>query len=189
MSRQGSKTEEQELLARIASADEAAMKTLYERYAGPLQYFVRSWLSDVHEAADVMHETMLAVWTNPGSFRSQSSLKSWIFSIARNKAIDRVRASARLVPTEPERFDEAGDEEEGDLSQLVLAMQRSDVVRECIDGLSDTHKRAVHLAFFEELPYADIAEVEECPVGTVKSRILYAKKLIARCVSNKTGRE
>ncbi|MEO0973446.1 MAG: RNA polymerase sigma factor [Pseudomonadota bacterium] len=183
-----SKPEEQELLARIATGDETAMKALYERYASPLQYFVQSWLPDVHEAADVMHEAMLAVWGNAASFRNQSSVKSWVFGIARNKAIDRVRAAVRLVPTEPERFDEETDEV-GDVHQLVLAMQRSQVVRDCIDGLSDTHKRAVHLAFFEDMPYAEIAEVEACPVGTVKSRILYAKQLIARCVSLKTGRD
>ncbi len=186
MSAPKSRSEEVDLLSRIATGDEAAMEQIYERYASALQYFVQSWLPDPHEAADITHETMLAVWTGAASYRSQSSVKSWIFGIARNKAIDRVRASVRLVPTDPEQFDEADTTQ--DLQQLVIAMQNSKVVRECIEGLSDAHRRAVHLAFFEELPYSEIAQIEDCPVGTVKSRILYAKQLIARCVSNKAGR-
>ncbi|MEO0423057.1 MAG: sigma-70 family RNA polymerase sigma factor [Pseudomonadota bacterium] len=171
------------LLARIGAGDEAAMKVIYDRYAGPLRFFVRTWLSDEHEGGDVVHEAMLAVWTQATRFEGRSSAKSWIFGIARNKAIDRVRATSRMVPTEPEHFDDA--DESQDLQHDLEAMQDAAVVRECVEALGEAHRRAVHLAFFEDMAYRDIADVEGCPVGTIKTRILHAKRLIVRCVSLK----
>lgn len=159
------------------------MKAIYDRYAGPLRYFVRTWLSDEHEAGDVIHEAMLAVWTQATRFEGRSSAKSWIFGIARNKAIDRVRSTSRMVPTEPEHFDDA--DESQDLQRDLEAMQDAQVLRACVQALGEAHRRAVHLAFFEDMAYRDIAQVEGCPVGTVKTRILHAKRLILRCVNLK----
>ena len=55
-------------------------------------------------------------------------------------------------------------------------------MRECIARLSDTHRSAIHLAFYGELPYGEIAEIEGVPVGTIKTRILHAKRLLMHCL-------
>ena len=66
-----------------------------------------------------------------------------------------------------------------------MAVAASDAarVRECIGRLSDTHRSAIHLAFWRELPYGEIAEIEGVPVGTVKTRILHAKRLLMHCLA------
>lgn len=167
------------LIEQIAIGDRAAMKALYERYSGSLQRFVLAWLADPHEAADVMQETLLEVWTGAGRYSGLSSVKSWIFGIARNKSIDRSRRQARSINQEadPDVTDDAPTPPEG-----LAALQDAERVRACIETLSAPHKAAIHLAFYEDLSYAEIAELESCPVGTVKTRIMHAKSLLMHCL-------
>lgn len=72
-------------MPRIAAGDKLAMQELYETHSGNLTNFVKNWLYDPTPVADLVHETMMEVWRNAGRFEGRSSLKSWIFSIARNK--------------------------------------------------------------------------------------------------------
>ena len=65
------------------------------------------------------------------------------------------------------------------------ALEDAEAIRDCINSLSPAHQRAVHLCFFEDLSYAEISEIEGCPVGTVKTRIMHAKKLLLRCMMGK----
>ncbi len=176
---------DKDLLARVAAGDKAAMKLIYQRHSGPLFHFIRNWVSDPHEAPDIMHETMLEVWRKAGRFEGRSAVKSWIFSIARNKSIDRNRKSGRLVyqDTDIDIPDDIPDPE-----VLMSSTQDSEALKDCIKGLSDAHRSVIHLAFFQDLPYKTIAEIENCPVGTVKTRMLHAKKLLMKCLVNKLKR-
>ena len=171
------RTGELNLAQKIASGDHMAMKQVYELHSGPLFHFVKNWLADPHEASDIVHETMLEVWKRADRFQGRSSLKSWIFSIARNKSIDKNRKSSRLSYTDevPETVDDNVDPMEAmELSQDAA------LLKDCIANLSETHRRMIHLAFYEDLSYREISEIEDCPVGTVKTRILHAKKLLMR---------
>ena len=168
------------LIARVGAGDKAAMKALYERHSDALYRFIRTRLRDPFEAADVMQEVFLEIWRSAGRFEGRSAPRTWIFGIARNKAIDRVRGSARLVAGDPDPDvpDDAPDPE-------AVAAAASDAarVRDCIRGLSDSHRSAIHLAFYDDRPYSEIAEIEGVPVGTVKTRILHAKRLLMRCLA------
>ena len=79
------------LIRQAALGDKGAMRKIYLLYADPLKGFVHNFLSDPVEAADIVHETMLEVWRNAARFEGRSSVKSWIFGIARNKSVDRTR--------------------------------------------------------------------------------------------------
>ena len=161
------------LMSRIAADDKTAMRDLYEAYSPNLTNFVKNWLYDPTQAADLVHETMLEVWRNAGRFEGRSSLKSWIFSIARNKSIDTNRRGARVTYTDevPETIDSETSQED-----FVLGVQNAKYLMAAMKELSDSHRRVLHLAFFEDMKYEDIAVIEDCPVGTVKTRILHAKK-------------
>lgn len=176
-----SKETELKLTAQISSGDQSAMKQVYEAYSGPLQNFVKSWLADPHEAADIVHETMLEVWRRADRFQGRSSFKSWIFSIARYKAIDKNRKGSRMTYTdiEPEIEDDGISP-----SEALAASQQSEQILESIKTLSEAHQRVIHLAFYADMSYKEIAEIEDCPVGTVKTRILHAKKLLMRSLKN-----
>lgn len=166
-----------ELVAKISSGDQSAMKVVYELYAGPLQNFVKSWLADPNDAADIVHETMLEVWRRAERFEGRASLKSWIFSIARYKSIDKNRKGSRLSysDVEPEIEDESISP-----AEAMMATQSAEHIKDCIEHLSASHKRVIHLAFYADMSYKDIAVIEGCPVGTVKTRILHAKKILMR---------
>lgn len=168
------------LLERIARGDRPAMKLLYERHSDALFHFIRVRLRDQFEAADVMQEVFLEVWRAAGRFEGRSAARTWIFGIARNKAVDRLRRGTREVPSEPdaELPDDAPDPE-------AAAAAASDAarVRDCIGRLGQAHRAAIQLAFYGDLAYADIADIEGVPVGTVKTRILHAKRLLMRCLA------
>ena len=167
------KASELALAQAVANGDKLAMRQIYEAYAGPLGSFVKNWLGDPTQAADLVHETMLEVWRNAGRFEGRSSLKSWIFSIARNKSIDTNRNGARLSYS-----DEVPEIEDTQLSSedVLAAAQDAKMLRNALSELSDVHRRVLHLSFFENLKYEEIAKIEGCPVGTIKTRIMHAKK-------------
>lgn len=172
---------DKDLLLRISNGDQAAMRVLYDRHNEGLTRFASKWLADPFEASDIMHETMLEVWRSASKFGNKSSVKSWMFSIARNKSIDRNRKASRSVlqDADPEIPDESPTPH-----AIAEAFQDAQQVRACVETLSPAHQAVIHLAFFEDLSYREIAEIEDCPVGTIKTRMMHAKKLLLRCLSN-----
>ncbi len=167
------------LIQRVAQGDKTAMRQIYETHAGPLGSFVKNWLADPTHAADLVHETMLEVWRNAARFEGRSSLKSWIFSIARNKSIDSNRRNSRMSYTD--EMPEIVDEQIG-ADLLMSAAQNAKALRDAMTELSEAHRRVLHLAFFEDLKYEEIAQIEDCPVGTVKTRVMHAKKKLLHIV-------
>jgi len=164
---------EKTLIAGVVNGNKESMNEIYKTYAPALNGFVRLFLADSNDVADIIHDTMLEVWRKADRFEGRSSLKTWIFSIAKNKSIDRNRKYTRIHYT-----DETTDIEDEALNAAdVLAVsQEAKTVREAIAQLKPDHRRAIHLSFFEDLTYREIAEIEGCPEGTIKTRILYAKR-------------
>ena len=173
MSPQNRRNFEKSLIAGIVSGNKEAMNEIYKTYAPALNGFVRLFLSDPNDVSDIIHDTMLEVWRKAERFEGRSSLKTWVFSIAKNKSIDRNRKYARIDYT-----DDNTDIEDDALNAAdVLAVsQEAKTVRDAIAQLKPDHRRAIHLSFFEDLTYKEIAEIEDCPEGTIKTRILYAKR-------------
>jgi RNA polymerase sigma-70 factor, ECF subfamily len=169
-------------LLRVAAGDKDALRQLYDRHYPGLFQFIRTRLKDPVEAADVIQETFLAVWRQAGKFQGKSSVRTWIYAIARNKAIDRTRRARDDADLDavPEIADTAPQPE-----QLALAASDARRVRACIDTLSPAHQRVIRLAYYEDSDYEEIAEIESIPVGTVKTRIFHAKKLLTRCLGGK----
>jgi RNA polymerase sigma-70 factor (ECF subfamily) len=174
-------SDDKTILGRVAKGDESALKILYERHYESLVAFAQVWLGDPSEAADIVHETMLDVWRSAGKFKGNSTVKTWMFSIARNKSVDRNRKSSRSVLQEvdPNIEDDAASPQD-----MTQAFQDAAKLRACIDVLTPSHRSAIHLAFYEDLTYREIAEMEDKPVGTIKTRIMHAKNLLLRCVQS-----
>jgi len=164
-------------MAKVAAGDRLVMKSVFEEFSGPLNSFVRNWLANPHDASDVVSEVMIEVWKNASRYEGRSALKSWIFSIARNKSVDQNRKGSRISYTDqvPDSADLSRDAVEH-----LAASQDAKVIKRALELLSPPHRRAIHLAFFEDMTYAQIADIEDCPVGTIKTRILHAKKRLMR---------
>lgn len=171
------------LLSGAARGDKGAMQRLYQRHHDALFAFIRMRCDDDATAQDVVHDAMLDVWRGAGRFSGKSSVRTWIFAIARNKLVDRVRRSSQLTFTD-ETPDIADDTP--DAQTVIEASQNADLLRACLDKLKKVHLAAIRLAFFDDLPYDDIAAIEGVPVGTVKTRIFHAKKALMHCLGRRS---
>ena len=171
-------------LAAVASGSKEAMHFLYRDLAPGLTQFIEGRVKDRVEAADVAHETFLAVWTQAGRFEGRSSVKTWIYSIARFKALDRLRQAGREMP-----LDETYDAPDLAVDLTAAAESAGDArrVRACIAKLSESHRRVIQLAFYEELSYTEIAEIEDVPSGTIKTRVHHAKRLLMHCLGRRSA--
>lgn len=158
------------------------MRALYEQHHDALFAFLKGRGATDQAAADSLQDAMLDVWRTAARFKGQSSVKTWIFSIARNKQVDQIRKSARLsfVETVPEAVDTKPD-----AVQVLIAAGDAERLRACLDKLKPDHKTVMRLAFYEDMTYAEISEVEGVPEGTVKTRIYHAKRLLLRCLGQR----
>jgi RNA polymerase sigma-70 factor (ECF subfamily) len=163
---------DRELLRLIAQGDATAFREWYDRHSGPLFAYLFRLLGDAHLAEDVLSETMLTVWTDARRYRGDSSPRTWLYAIGRNKATDRLRQRAAwpLEVLDGHRVEEATDQVDTRLA-----------VEEALKGLPPDQREVVELAFFHGCGYEEIARIMRCPVNTVKTRMFLAKqKLRAR---------
>jgi len=178
-----------DLMARVSNGDQHAFAAVYDRHAQTLYGAAMRYLRDPGAAEDVVQETFLAMWTRSESYSPQAgSLIAWLLTIARNRAIDRLRAASRQ-PTAVGISPAFSDGSESDLeARLALGQPVGSstaaeepaefaerrwlraVVRTAIDGMPDAERRALELAYDDQLTQAEIAERLGWPIGTVKTR-------------------
>ena len=165
------RTQEAELLLRIRAKDERAIEALYERYSGPLYSLAYQVTGADRFAQEVVQEVFVAVWKEAGRFDpTRGALSSWLFSLARHKAIDLVRKEANVRRHTADvdlEFREADD----DVDQEAWLRLRRDAVREAITHLPDDQRTALELAFFRGLTHVEVSETLGIPLGTAKTRI------------------
>ena len=165
------RTQEAALLLRIRAKDERAIEALYERYSGPLYSLAYQVTGADRFAQEVVQEVFVAVWKEAGRFDpTRGALSSWLFSLARHKAIDLVRKEANVRRHTADvdlEFREADD----DVDQEAWLRLRRDAVREAITHLPDDQRTALELAFFRGLTHVEVSETLGIPLGTAKTRI------------------
>jgi RNA polymerase sigma-70 factor (ECF subfamily) len=167
-----------DLLRRIAErADPAAFRELYETYAPRVKAYMMRKGADAATAEELAQETLLAVWRKAALYADdKGSMTTWVFAIARNLRIDRLR---RQVPWQelPEgRLAEACGEPLPD--EAMAAKERQQRVQAALARLPDEQKEVVALAYLEGLSHREIAERSGMPLGTVKSRMRIAYQKI-----------
>lgn len=170
-----------DLLEAVAGGDRAAFADLFRRFAPRLRSYMMRLGADPGTADELTQETMLVVWRRAVTFdRRQSSVGTWMFTIARNKRIDAIRRQRRpdfdpndpaLVPEAPEAADDALD-----------AAQRETRVRAAMKSLPAEQIDLLRLAFYDGLSHRDIADRTGLPLGTVKSRLRLAFGRMRRLV-------
>ncbi|WP_372574982.1 RNA polymerase sigma factor [Ruegeria jejuensis] len=168
-----------ELIERVGAGDKRAMHAFYIRHNDAVYAFAASRYGNAELASDCVHDTMLDVWRSASRFAGRSSVKTWLFSIARNKLVDALRKRGRLS-----FVDEMPDIEDIEPNPEAAAIAAAEKARlhHCIKGLSGAQQSAIRLAFLEDLTYPEVAEVEDVPVGTIKTRIHHAKQALMRCL-------
>lgn len=180
----GQSNTEQELLASVAGGHMAAFEELYRRYEKRVFHYICTFLHDRAAADEALSDTMLAVWRGAGSFSHTSRISTWIFGIARHKALDAVRRNVRRQ--QDVELNAAANLAQPDTNPIDQ-IQRDEVAvltKKAIDRLSQDHREILYLVFYEELPYEDIALLLAIPVNTVKTRVFYAKQHLKQHLSS-----
>ena len=170
-------------LHRVADGDRPAFREVYRRTRAKLMGICLRISSDREEAEDVLQEVYVSVWQKAAQFDSaRSSPITWLATMARNRAIDRLRAGGRRISTPIEAIDEPADESPGALDRLLETEGEHDMAA-CIEELSRGDAVLVRTAFFEQATYAELATRSGLPLGTVKSRIRRALIKLRGCLS------
>ncbi len=157
-------------IRRCAAGERAALQELYRDTSAKLYGVCLRILGDRTEAEDVLQETYIAVWRQAARFDPQrASPITWLATIARNRAIDRLRSSARFRSSEPiEAANETADCAPL-ASEVVARSQEHAALLRCLGELEPQQADCVRTAFFEGLTYDALAKRMGVPPGTMKS--------------------
>ena len=182
------------LLAGLQAGHEDAYEALIARYEQPIYNLVMRLLNDPADANDVVQEVFLKVFRNVGSFRGQSSLKTWIYRIAVNEAYNQRRWFSR------HRKQEIGMESDGEgipalLDSLsdpgrspydwALNEERHVIIEQALKDVNPAFRAAVVLRDIHDLHYEEIAEIMQISLGTVKSRILRGRESLRKSLESR----
>lgn len=164
------------LMGRIARGDKQAFTALYDRFSSPLYAMALHIIHDPAEAQDIVHDVFVTVWEKAGTFDlRRGSAFSWVVTLVRHRAIDRVRMRRRraglLADSAPSDlgYQENAPGASADVSMMISDDART--VRTAVAALPREQQRALELAFFAGLTQEQIAEKLQEPLGTVKARI------------------
>ncbi|MDX2162710.1 MAG: sigma-70 family RNA polymerase sigma factor [bacterium] len=168
------------LIQAIARGDGRALTELYTRHGANVLNYLTSYLDDRQLAEEVLQDVMMAVWKHAGSFRGESKVRTWLLTIARNRAINAGRRyTPRLVELD-ENF-HAGDDTPHESAETRTQQQ---LLRDAINELPKFHQEILILVFYHGLSGQETAEVLGVSVGTVKSRLHRAKDLLRRVLQS-----
>ncbi|HEX8847729.1 MAG TPA: sigma-70 family RNA polymerase sigma factor [Pyrinomonadaceae bacterium] len=159
------------LLRQIAGGDEQALGALYDRYRLILFGLILRILHSQPEAEDVLQEVFLQVWRKASDFdEARGRPFTWLVTLARSRAIDRLRALNARDRTATEAAREAV-ESISDAATDAAKSEQGEIVRSALARLPEEQRQALVLAYFEGLTQSEIAERLGTPLGTVKTRM------------------
>jgi len=163
---------EQSLLARVANEDRDALGSLFRIYHPRLFKFVFRLTRSFSIADELVNDIMLVVWQKARSFRGESKVSTWIFGIAYRQTMRRV--SKKKIALAP--FADAEDI----AAENGVNLEQEDWIRHGLHALPEVHQLTVVLVFYLGLSYEETAEVTDCPVNTVKTRMFHARKKLKK---------
>ena len=167
---------ERELVIKAQAGDRNAFNELVCMHAQGVMNVIFRMCGDVHLAEDAAQETFIRAWLHLGSFRVDSSLRNWLYRIALNTATDMLRKDKRIVPGDLEDF-QLPDPQPGP-EGVYLQDERTMLVQAAIASLPEASRVVLVLKEYGELSYREIAEALYIPIGTVMSRLNYARRLL-----------
>jgi RNA polymerase sigma factor (sigma-70 family) len=161
-----------ELLRRVRAHDRRAFEALYRLYHSRLARFLSRQLRQPQLVEEVLNDTMLTVWRRPDSFSGSSRFSTWLFSIAYRKAL---RARGRFDEPMEDLLDDRPSEEPGS-DEVYDRSRASAAIKEAMATLSSDHRTVIDLTYFHEFSCREVAEIMDCPVDTVKTRMFHARR-------------
>jgi RNA polymerase sigma-70 factor (ECF subfamily) len=181
---------DQQLVARVQKGDSRAFDALVLKYQHKIFGLISRYVRDADEVQDVAQEAFIKAYKALPNFRGDSAFYTWLYRIAINTAKNHLVSRSRRPPgTDVEIEDAEHYESGGGLHEIetpenaLFGSELKAVVEAAISGLQEDLRTAITLREFDGLSYEDIAEIMDCPVGTVRSRIFRAREAIDVLVS------
>jgi RNA polymerase sigma-70 factor (ECF subfamily) len=168
----GSELSDEELMLRVARRDDVALARLHERYRALAFSVAQRVVNDPARAEDVVQDAFLAVWRRAGSYATgRGSVRTWLTSVVRNRAIDVVRATRERPVGDEDASLLALEDGAPAVHDQVAASIDGEAARRALGQLPDEQRQAIALAYFAGLSHSEIADRTGLPLGTVKSRV------------------
>lgn len=175
------------LIAACRDGDVSCFDELVRRYKDRVYNVLYRYVGNHEDALDLSQEVFVRAYRAIDRFRGGSRVYTWLYSIAANLARNRLRDRSRkgrnqgssyeaLEEASPAALASAADA--NDPSELAMDAEMQRMLHEALQELPETHRLAFVLRTFDDLSYAEIAETMECPVGTIKSRLNQARKML-----------
>lgn len=185
---------DEELVRRVQRGDKKAFDLLVLKYQNRIIQLINRYVRDPHEAQDIAQETFIKAYRAMASFRGDSAFYTWIYRIAINTAKNHIAARARR-PTDDEIEVEIAEQFEGESSLrdqetpegILLSEELGHTIQLALEELPGELRTAITLREMDGLSYDEIAEVMDCPVGTVRSRIFRAREAIDKKIRSLNG--
>jgi RNA polymerase sigma-70 factor (ECF subfamily) len=171
------------LVYRCRQGEAGALAALVEAWERPLFYFIRRLVTEEQDAWDVLQETWLHVFRGIRSLRDPRALPAWLYRIARNRAMSLLRDRYQEQLLRAEQAQECADREEAEFT-----FEDAAAVHHGLSRLSLPHREALTLFFLDDLTLEEIAAVLQVPIGTVKSRLHYAKQALRQVLEEERVR-
>ncbi len=180
---------DKQLVARVQKGDQRAFDMLVLKYQHKIFGLISRYVHDADEVQDVAQEAFIKAYRALPNFRGDSAFYTWMYRIAINTAKNHLVSRSRRPPGSDVDVDDAEYYEAGSAlrdiespENALFGAELKAVVDRAIQELPDDLRSAVTLREFDGLSYEDIADIMECPVGTVRSRIFRAREAIDKQV-------
>ncbi|TSB45507.1 RNA polymerase sigma factor [Alkalicoccobacillus porphyridii] len=177
---------DEQLYQLVLQQDKAALEELYNRYERILYSFIYRFTKDNGMSEEVMQDLFMKLWQGKASFQTgKGKFSSWILTIARNAAIDRIRKK-KVSEVEFDDRDSKPDPES--VEQTIVLQEENEYIRDAVSNLPEEQQQVVTLFYFDGEPQKNIAEICQIPLGTVKGRLRLALKHLRKTLSRQDGR-
>ena len=176
---------DEKLVRRVQRGDKTAFDLLVHKYQHKVAKLISRYVRDRREVEDVTQEAFIKAYRALGGFRGDSAFYTWLYRIAVNTAKNYLESLGRRPPASDVEMDNVefaagadGLQEQATPERQVLTNEIALTVNRVIEGLPEDLRTAITLREIEGMSYEEIAEVMDCPIGTVRSRIFRAREAI-----------
>lgn len=179
-----------ELVRRVQEGDKKAFDVLILKYQQRIVHVITGFVHDPVEALDVAQEAFIKAYRAIPNFRGDSAFYTWLYRIAINTAKNHLTARARRPPaSDIDALDATNYYDAPELKEFetpesnLISNELEQAIQQAIRDLPEDTATAIRLREFEGMSYEEIAQVMECPIGTVRSRIFRARETIEKQIS------
>lgn len=174
--------DEARLIRLVVAGDRCAFETLYRHYYPRLRRFLDRMTRSTPLVDEIVNDTMLVVWQKAHTYNLTSKVSTWIFAIAYRKALKALRAFDGPVEFD---FDRYPDDTMLEPESQLAALHQKKILTHALNALPADQRTVVNLTYYHGMGYGEIAEIMDCPVNTVKTRMFHARNRLRTFLSGR----